>query len=202
MEIQFIESLGFQMLLQNLDTGLISQEILVLSLHHPGVARVPELENKWMEDKVIIRPYELLQNGVILFFQSSFEHVVESVYCSEGSTPPNATTAMHHQRTISMVLLMNRFDKVNKLGNVLYHFVVGPEFEMHVLHNLLFTLNKITLNYLNQTVKLRVISQSLLNLMRRPLYLIGPADHPQETFFEFYLLIKVRSNLQPFLIRA
>ena len=168
MEIQFIESLGFQMLLQNLDTGLISQEILVLSLHHPGVARVPELENKWMEDKVIIRPYELLQNGVILPLQSSFEHVVESVYCGEGSTPPNATTAVNHQRTITIVLLMNRFDKVNKLGNVLHHFVVWPEFEMHVLHNLLFTLNKITYDFLNQIVKLRVVSQPLLNLVRGP----------------------------------
>ena len=177
------------MLLQKLDTGLVCQEVLVLSLHHPGVARVPELENKWMEDEVTIRPYDLLQNGVILLLQSSFEHVVECVYCGEGSTPPNSSTAVNHQGTITMVLLMNRFDKVNKLGNVLHHFVVWPEFEMHVLHDLLFTLNKITLDYLNQMVKHRVISQPLLNLMRRPLYLIGPPDHPQETFREVYLLI-------------
>ena len=177
------------MLLQKLDTGLVCQEVLVLSLHHPGVARVPELENKWMEDEVTIRPYDLLQNGVILLLQSSFEHVVECVYCGEGSTPPNSTTAVNHQGAITMVLLMNRFDKVNKLGNVLHHFVVGPEFEMHVLHNLLFTLNKITNDYLDQA--LRVISQFLLKLKRGPLYLIGPLDQPQETFCELNLLIKV-----------
>ena len=54
------------MLLQELDTGLVSQEILVFTLDHPGVTRGPEVEHKGVEDEVIIRTNNLLQNCVIL----------------------------------------------------------------------------------------------------------------------------------------
>ena len=42
---------------------------------------------------------------------------------------------------VSSVLLVDSFDKMDQVGDVLDHFVVGPEFEMHVLQGLLFTLN-------------------------------------------------------------
>ena len=55
------------MLLQELNTGLVSQEILVFTLDHPGVTRGPEVEYKGVEDEVIIGTNELLQNCFILF---------------------------------------------------------------------------------------------------------------------------------------
>ena len=42
---------------------------------------------------------------------------------------------------VSSVLLVDSFDKMDQVGDVLDHFVVGPEFEMHVLQGLLFALN-------------------------------------------------------------
>ena len=129
------------MLHQKCDTGFISQEVLVLALDHPGVAGATKIEHKRVKDEVIIRTNELLQNSVILFLKGSFEHVVESINCGEGSTPPNSPAAVNHERPVTMVLLMNGFNKLDKVGNILHHLVVRPEFEMHVLDTFLFTLN-------------------------------------------------------------
>ena len=46
---------------------------------------------------------------------------------------------MNNKRPVSTVLLMNGFDKVDQVRNVLHNFVVGPEFEMHMLDAFLFT---------------------------------------------------------------
>ena len=138
---QLFESIISQVLLQKLNTGLVSQEILVLTLHHPGVAGTTEMEDKWMKDEVIIRANDLLQNSVILFLKGSYEHVVESINCGEGSTPPNSPAAMNHERPVTIVLLMNGFNKLDKVGDILHNLVVRPEFEMHVLDTFLFSLN-------------------------------------------------------------
>ena len=129
------------MLHQKCDTGFISKEVLVLALDHPGVAGATKVEHKGMKDEVIIRTNDLLQNSVILFLKGSYEHVVESIYCGEGSTPPNSPAAMNHERPVAMVLLMNGFNKLDKVGDILHNLVVRPEFEMHVLDTFLFSLN-------------------------------------------------------------
>ena len=39
------------------------------------------------------------------------------------------------------MLVMDGFDKMDQVRNILHNFVVRPEFEMHVLDAFLFTLN-------------------------------------------------------------
>ena len=69
---------------------------------------------------------------------------------------------------VSSVLLVDSFDKMDQVGDVLDHFVVGPEFEMHVLQGLLFTLN---MNMNTSHILVDRLNFSQLTLTRQSLQL-------------------------------
>ena len=108
------------------------------------------MTNQRMKTKISSFSNIIIYQRIIFLGDHFLNQIVDCVNSCKCATSTNSPTTVNNKRTaIFLMTLMDSLDKVGQLRNIFYHTIVGPEFEVHVFHNSLFTL-KIECNWIQQ----------------------------------------------------